>query len=339
MLRIRQTKHLIEALGVTNEEIASVISSPSEYYEELILTDPKKPQKPRTVVNVKGAMRTLQSRLYRRILLRKIEPSVYSHGGVRGRSIKTNVEPHLGSSFAFRTDISDFYPSVHFRRVYRLFTERLECSPDVARICTKICTYRHHLALGLICSPILADQILERVDRRLGGACAKQKLRYTRFVDDIAISGPFDLARSGFAEMVERILAQDGFRVNPTKHVFGSLSDNCTITNLREVRGHLDVRREYIEELNRQLSDASSLSHDGDFEGPYYTYGQILGRVRFVCWVNPGRRRDLMTRFRSVNWRAAKAIARKRGYEVCKKTLTKQATVNTQAADPREPLK
>jgi hypothetical protein len=246
-------------------------------------------------------------------------------GGWNPFLVKTNVEPHLGSGYVFRTDISDFYPSVHFKRVYRLFSERFECSPDVSRICTRICTYKHHLALGLICSPILADQIMDRVDRRIGGACAKSKppLVYTRFVDDIAISGPFDLEKSGFAQLVERILDKDGFTVNPKKHKFGELTGDCTITNLREVNGHMDVRRAYMDELERQIKDASELAHDREFEGPYYTAGQIWGRVRFVCWVNPGRKRDLVRRFRSVNWKTVKTLARKRGYEACRKTLTK----------------
>jgi RNA-directed DNA polymerase len=321
MLQIRQTKHLLSVLRTTQEELSAVLESPSSYYEELLLTDPLKPDKPRVVVNVKGAMRGLQSRLYRRVLLPKLQPSVHSHGGVTGRSIKTNVEQHLGSKYVFRTDIRNFYPSIHFRRVYRLFTERFECSPDVARICTRICTYRHHLALGLLCSPILADQVLNRVDRRIGGACAKVNLVYTRFVDDVAISGPFNLEKAGFAKLIEEILADDGFEVNPDKHIFGSLSDGLSITSLRQVRSHLDVRREYVDELLRQLDDAVKLAHDEEFEGPYYTAGQILGRVRFVCWVNPGRRRELISRFRSVDWKAVKTIARKRGYEATRKTF------------------
>src|SRR5687768_16710599 len=132
MLQIRQTKHLLSVLETTHEELAAVLESPAGYYEELLLTDPLKPDKPRVVVNVKGAMRGFQSRLYRRVLLPKLEPSLHSHGGVRGKSIKTNVEPHLGSAYAFRTDIRNFYPSIHFKRVYRLFSERFECSPDVA---------------------------------------------------------------------------------------------------------------------------------------------------------------------------------------------------------------
>ena len=333
MLKIRQTNHLLSVLDTTSEDLAVVLDSPASFYEELILTDPLKPQKQRSVVNVKGTMRALQSRLYRRVLLPKLEPSLYSHGGVRGRSIKTNVEPHVGSAYVFKTDISDFYPSIHYKRVYRLFVDRFECSPDVAGICTKICTYRHHLALGLICSPILADQVLSRVDRRIGGACAKAELVYTRFVDDVAISGPFNLEKSGFARLVEEILAKDGFHVNSAKHKFGTLTNDLSITNLREVRGHLDVRREYFDELVRQIDDAANLARDEQFQGPYYTAGQVLGRVRFVAWVNPGRRRELIRRFRSVKWRVVKAMARKRGYEVSRKALTKSTPATSRIAD------
>jgi len=325
MLRIRQTKHLLKALNVTWAELTEVIQSPSAYYEHLILTDPQKPNKKRSVVNVTGRMRSLQSRLYRRVLLPKLTPSVHSHGGVAGRSIKTNVSEHLGSAYAYKTDVRDFYPSIHYSRVYKLFTGRLECSPDVARICTKICTYKHHLALGLICSPILADQILEKADRRIGGACKKSGLVYTRFVDDIAISGPFDLEQSGFASLVGRILEQEGFDVHPEKDTFGKLTEGLSITSLREVRDHLDVRREYLDELTRQIADAVSLAKDEEFTGPYYTAAQILGRVRFVCWINPGRRRDLVRRFRSVNWKQVRIIARKRGYEASKRTLRKES--------------
>src|SRR5688572_7343820 len=121
MLGIRQTKHLLRALRTTPNELATVLDSTESFYESLLLTDPQKPHKPRVVVNVVGEMRAYQSRLYKQILLPKISPSEHSHGGVRGRSIKTNAMPHLGSRFVLKMDISDFYPSIHYTRVYALF--------------------------------------------------------------------------------------------------------------------------------------------------------------------------------------------------------------------------
>lgn len=323
MLYLRQVKHLARWLDTSADRLDTILDDAEAYYEELILRDPSKPDKPREVVCVKGVVRDFQSKLYRRLLLPKLIPSEFSHGGVRGRHIKTNVEPHRRSSFVFNTDVSDFYPTVHHTRVYRLFAGKFECSPDVARLCTRICSYRHHLALGLITSPILADQIMFRVDARIGSACHKAGLVYTRFVDDVTISGPYNLERSGFEKVVTEILNEDGFRVNPKKQQFGELNKRTSITNVRVVRGHLDVRKEYADELERQLDDAWRLANGEQFDGPYYTPGQIRGRVQFVCWVNPRRRHHLMKKFRSVSWRRATEAARALELVATKKTLHK----------------
>lgn len=328
MLQIHQVKHLAKALEIGEAKLAEVADSPERYCEELVLLDPAKPDKPRDVLSVTGILRQLQRRLYQRILLPKLIPSEFSHGGVKGRHIKSNVAPHLSSTFVFTTDVASFYPTVSHNRVYRLFADTFECAPDVARICTRLCTYQHHLALGLITSPILADQVMKVVDARIGAACEKTGLAYTRFVDDITISGVFDLSpkASGLPKLVERILADHGFAANPSKNQFGRLSEGIPITKVTVRRGHIDVRRDYIAELERQIRDAASLSNDGEFDGPYYTEAQIRGRVQFVAWINPGRRRDLLRRFNSVNWESAKAEAKIRGLWAARKLLGKRPT-------------
>jgi len=186
---------------------------------------------------------------------------------------------------------------------------------------TKLCTYRNHLALGLITSPILANQILYSVDARIGKACIAAGLVYTRFVDDIAISGAFDLQNSGFADLVGQILLQNGFNLNPSKHRFGRISSDFSITGVRIIRGHLDVRKEFMKEVERQLEDVTRLARGEEFTGPYYTRAQIYGRVHFASWVNPGRRRQLMPRLRAIRWSLAEAEARDRGLVVSKKIL------------------
>lgn len=326
MLRIRQVKHLAHRLDVSVKALEKVAEAPERWCEELVLLDPAKPTKPRNVLNVRGQLRQLQSRMLRNILLSALPVSQFSHGGVRRRHIKTNVEPHLESAFVFTTDISDFYPSISHNRVYRLFAGAFKCSPDVARICTKLCTYDHHLALGLITSPILADQVMHRIDERIGQACRKAKLVYTRYVDDLTISGPYDLERSGFADLVQRMLAEHGFVVNPRKHRFGRLEAGTPITKIRVNRGHPDVRREYLAELERQLADAARLAMGGQFDGPYYTQGQVWGRVQFVCWVNPSRRRTLVRQFRAIRWDKVCEEARRRGLVATKRLLAKRMT-------------
>jgi len=85
------------------------------------------------------------------------------------------------------------------------------------------------------------------------------------------------------------------------------------------------VRREYVDELERHLADAANLAAGGDFEGPYFTEGQIRGRIQFVCWVNCGRERQLMRRFRAIRWEKVAEEARNRGLVAAKKVLAKRA--------------
>ncbi len=330
MLPLRHPWQLATALQTTPRRLVDVLEYADDFYEELVLLDPRKPAKQRLVISPQGCMRTFQERFYRGVLLPRLDRSPHSHGGVPGRNLLTNVRPHLGHTFVFTTDVSNFYPSIHRQRVLDLFT-RLGCSPEVAGLSTRLCTYRNQLAQGLLTSPILADQLLRPVDDRIGGACQKAsagqkaELAYTRFVDDIAISGTFDLEQSGFPGLVRRILAESGLAVNEEKDQFGTASDGATITNLRFPRGHPDVQKAYYNEVVRQLQDVARLGRGETFEGPYYTEGQIKGRVQFICWVNPGRRRLLLPLLKRVNWKKARAEGQSRGLEVIRKKLIRPA--------------
>jgi len=313
---------LAGALQVSARHLLDVLERADDYYEELTLLDPNRPDKRRRVVNPRGELRRLQARFYERVLTSTLRRSQCSHGGVPRRSILTNVRPHLGQSFVFTTDVSDFFPSIHQQRVLDLF-RRLGCSPEVAALCTRLCTYRHCLAQGLVTSPILADHLMRVVDRRIEGIRYKHRLVYTRFMDDLAISGPFDLARSGIPNLVRRILRQNGFDVNQDKDRFGTIAKGATITGIRFPNGHPDVRRTYFEEVVRQVRDATSLGCGLPFDGPYYTQAQITGRVRFICWVNSGRRRALLPLLGRVDWQRVRAEAQKRGLEVVTKRLVR----------------
>jgi hypothetical protein len=232
------------------------------------------------------------------------------------------VRPHLGQAFLFTTDICDFYPSVHRQRIFDLFTG-LDCAPSVAHHVTRLTTWNHRLAQGLLTSPILADYLMRPVDERISRLCASCGLIYTRFVDDLAVSGPFNLEQSGIPSSVERILRENGFSINEGKRQFGTIAGGATVTNLRFPNGHPDVRKSYYDEVVRQLEDAIRLAQGGSFDGPYFTEGQVCARVQFICWVNPGRRRRLQSLVRRVNWDSVRAEAQRQGLEVVVKRLVR----------------
>ncbi|MEX2171290.1 MAG: reverse transcriptase family protein [Pirellulales bacterium] len=327
MFPIYKATELAYHLGTSVAELKSVLQSPSPFYEEFILLDPKKPGKERPVLSVKPPLQRWQSRFHRNVLLNSLDPSEYNHGGRRGRSIKTNAEAHLSSRFVYKADISGFYPSIHDSRVFRLFHERYNCPPPVADLCSRLCTFKHHLALGLSTSPILADQLLRDVDDRIAAACRHAGWVYTRYVDDITISAPHNLGDAGVKSLIGSILRQHGFRLKGSKCEAGNNGD-ITITGVRIKNGHLDIAKEYAAELDRQLADALSLTHDGPFDGPYYTFGQLSGRVRFVCWVNARRSTVITRKLLKLNPKKMMAHAAERGFVCSKKRVVRPQIIS-----------
>ena len=325
MLGIKQPRQLAARLGVSLQVINETAKDPSQFVQELILQDPREPTKLREVIDITGNLRILQHRIHRRILLPKLIPSEYSHGGVRGKHIKSNVFPHLGSTFAFATDISSFYPSIHHTRVYRLFRE-LDCAPDVARLLTRLCTHDNHLALGLPTSPILADQIMRVVDERIGCACKCAGLVYSRFVDDITISGNYSLAPTdcGVPKLIAKILGEHGLAIQRRKHRHGRLADGFTITSLVIRNGHIDVSGRLLEQLEAQFADARALAMGLLPIGLYYTYSQLRGRIEFVAWINRSRRAALLKKLRSIDWASVSKNAQELGLKRSKPKLIRK---------------
>jgi RNA-directed DNA polymerase len=325
MLDIRTVGELAAALRTAPRKLYEIADHVDDYVQLYELHDPAHVRRRvRTVMCPTGALRRIQVQLLRGMIRCRVRPSPYSYGGVPGRNALQNASVHLGARYVYTTDIESFFPSISNWQVHDLFNHRLRCSENVSRLLTRLCTYDHHLAQGLVTSPALADQVVGRVDARIGGMCRHIRLKYSRFVDDLAISAsfPFDLNRSGIVKMVRQILRDCGFSVAESKEQSGSLTEGeIAITGLVARRGHLDVKREYLNRLHDQIEEHRQLALGQQFRGPLFTREQLHGRIEYVSMVNAHRRRSLRQRFASIDWDGVRAHATDRGLLVARKVL------------------
>jgi hypothetical protein len=312
MLSLRLPAQLADALRVQPVQLYRTLNTADRYFRRHWVASPVNAGKPRLVVSALSPLYNLQLALLRNVLKPNFRPSPRSFGGVRGGSIRKNALEHAGQQFVYTTDVSDFFRSIRAGRVRAWFRE-VGCSEQVAAMCARLCTFDDRLEQGLMTSPFLADQLMIPVDDQIGRACRKRGLVYTRYVDDISVSGPFDFGRSRIPHLIRRILKFNGFRANEEKEQCGALEDGTPITKLRLRNGHLDVRKEYADELLRMLNDHISLSMGGKFTGPYLTHDRLWGKVSFVCWVNPGRSRQLYSLLGRIDPRRAYSEAQRLG--------------------------
>lgn len=169
-------------------------------------------------------------------ILAKLPVEGAAHGFVASRSILSNATPHVGKQVLVNMDLENFFPSITLPRVRSVFV-RLGYSPAVASILALLCTecprrevlYNgakyfvatgpRGLPQGACTSPALSNQVARRLDKRLQGLATKLDLTYTRYADDLTLSGDQSVReRVGYVLARVRHIAEDeGFVINNKK--------------------------------------------------------------------------------------------------------------------------
>lgn len=150
-------------------------------------------------------------RVHRRLfsLLERIEKPDYLHSGVRGRSYISNAKVHLGAVPVVKLDLKKFYPSVDAARVSRFFNGTMRCSPDVAAVLTRLCTFESHVPTGSCVSQLLAFFAAKPMFDELHALATSAGVRDSCYVDDLTWSGHG--ATPAFLWAAKQVVHRHGF--------------------------------------------------------------------------------------------------------------------------------
>lgn len=217
------------------------------------------------------------------------------HGSVPGRSAKTNAQCHVGKPVVLSLDIKNFYPSVRFNRVYDLYVN-LGCSPDVARVLTRLTTFDGHLAQGFPSSPAIANLILAAdVVPRLSKLCSNQGLAFTLYQDDLTISGGHRIP--AFVDVLCRIFRQAGYRINRGKIKVADRGTRQEVTGL-VVNAKINISKSEYRTLRAVVNRCSVRGIENVADRPIEQFtSHLRGRIQRVIDVNPSRGNKLLQQF------------------------------------------
>lgn len=139
-------------------------------------------------------------------------PHPAAYGYIRDRGTLKNAKQHCGQQWLLRCDIEDFFGTITRGRLRGAFLI-WGFSEEAAEALASFSTIDGKLALGLNASPLLANLVALPIDDKLTALAAATGCRYTRYADDITISGndPPDAAS------VLEVLDSEGFRPSPSK--------------------------------------------------------------------------------------------------------------------------
>jgi RNA-directed DNA polymerase len=271
---ISTIEDLARILGTTPSNLEWVLSRVRSFYRS------KQRQKSngsfRTLWIPSGALRDLQQSILSEILSR-VPPSVCSHGGIRGRSQLTNAAHHKGKPFLSTLDIRDFFPSVKPQRVNVLFSD-LGFSGDALNVLTKLTTWEFQLPQGAPTSPRIADLVLSKLDSRMLKLARLHKVTYTRYADDLAISGGRRV--KSIRKLQEKILVSEGFSI---KEQPGRKSIMSRETDRQELTGLVVNRKVNLAREKRSaiINEAKAVIRSGNAPTP-----SQVGKVGWLASVN-----------------------------------------------------
>jgi hypothetical protein len=161
-----------------------------------------------------------------------------------------------------------------------------------------------HLPQGSPTSPALANLAAFALDRRLSGLAARFGATYTRYADDLTLSGDRMLLRRAgrIIGIVEAVAADEGFRVNDAKTRVRTRAQRQLVTGLVVNERHNVTRPDY-DRLRAVLHDAATNGPAAaNRSGPPDFRAHLLGLIAWVAATNPARAEKLHTAYAAITW-------------------------------------
>jgi retron-type reverse transcriptase len=257
-------------------------------------------------------------------ILERLPVEEQAHGFVKARSTVTNATPHLGRDVVVNLDVSDFFPSITFRRVKGVF-QKIGYSPAAATVLALLCTESPRAAVeydgkrylvadgeralpqGACTSPALSNQVSRKLDRRLRGMCARHGWSYTRYADDLTLSAPE--GKRGEVPMliarVRHILEQEGFQVNPRKGRVQRAAGRQSVTGI-VVNRKLSLARDEVRRLRAILHRArrDGLKAQNRENRPNFE-SWLRGKLAYLAMVDRPRGLAMLRELDAIQGRAA----------------------------------
>lgn len=208
---IYDQEHLASLVGYAPVYLCGASNAQGHFYRKFKV--PKRAGGFRKISEPLPSLKEIQRWILENILYR-CNFHKFAKAFIPGRSIRENARFHRNQQMVLSLDIHDFFSSIPASRVYGFFWRLGYCKP-VATMLTQLCTLDNRLPQGAPTSPALSNLIVLRLDRRVSGFALKQKIRYTRYADDLTFSGHFKAG--SVIRFVEDVLKDEGLRLNTEK--------------------------------------------------------------------------------------------------------------------------
>lgn len=260
---IRTLKHLTYTLKTELATINDILADVDSYYISwskvktdkdtgLPLIDADGNQRTRQLNSTKIELKKIQKRILA-LLMSHVEIPTYAFGGVPKKDNIKNAKYHQGNKYIFTTDLRSFFPSISHNCVFEVYCNN-GYSPTVARILTKLTTYKYQLPQGVPTSTLLALLAFKPTGDKLYDYALQHNLKFSIFVDDITISSKVD-----FKHLVPEILdiiVSAGYKISHNKTHYST--KNPIITGIKCQNNRIKLPQSTYKRISKLPKDSNS---------------------------------------------------------------------------------
>ena len=196
-------------------------------------------------------------------------------------------------------DVKDFFPSVHYRWVERIWRE-LGFSRSTARLLTRLTTHNGELPQGAPTSCALANLAFASADKTLLDLAEYHDLSYTRYIDDLALSADWDFR--GLRNDIAGAVHDLGLRVKRGVVCFTPAERDQIVVGLR-VNTTIEPSPKWLQELRTELEGCVQDGPSACDDGTHRSYRlHLKGKVDFAWDANREIGRELKSLYGRIDW-------------------------------------
>lgn len=267
----------------------------------------------------KSNLKRLQRQIYQQMLPGlDIHPA--AHGFCRGRSSVSHAACHTGKKYLLLFDIAHCFQSIGWKSVTSVFRSMgysYSISTYLSALCThsvnldrkQLCQFdnvhkelikKRHLPQGAPTSPALANVALHRLDSRLTGLANKLGLTYSRYADDMAMSGNCHRDWRFLEPIVGHICLEEGLALNYRKTRIRRSHQKQRLVGT-VVNKKINVDRQYYDALKATLTNCVRFGIDSQNHKKHPNFqAHLLGRINYVKSLNQYRGEKLEAIYKKI---------------------------------------
>ncbi|MBG1199874.1 RNA-directed DNA polymerase [Staphylococcus aureus] len=300
-LAINSLEELRNMIGIKSDYFYKCLYVNDHFYNVIKIPKRKKDEY-RELMIPNMALKNIQRWILDNVLYRR-QVHKCATGFVPRKSIVNNVIPHVGQKYILKMDIENFFPSITFKQVRKIFSE-MGYKFELATALANLCTVNNQLPQGAPTSPYIANIIFYNIDKRIFSYCQKNNLRYTRYADDITISGSNKVSFS--KEIIREIVNQYNFRINESKTIMFKPGDRKKVTGII-VNEKISVPKTLIREVRKQIYFVNKFgleehlirnNYSLDYEQQFIM--SIYGKISFIKMIDFKKGVSLQKKFNEV---------------------------------------